>query len=197
MGFPLGPKELKDHWKTGNGVGVEYRYSWTRRLSITAGVGYLAFGLDDKKLADDFNPKLEGRASFDFSGATFKTGEFHIGFRFSLTDPDSPVCLFVDAGGALYLLYQEDLISEQDYPQKKIRDRIALGKSESAPGVQGGIGIRIRIHPSVVLSLAARGHAIFSKDHVGDEDLDVRSFSRAQGRRTDFIVFQSGLGYQF
>jgi len=192
---PLAPDAFQKNWRTGRGVAVEYQSFLSRHLSFFTGLEYLSFGLNDPVLAEEYNPSQNGMFVFSFSRGHFRAGVFQAGLRLFLSDASYPLVLLVQAAGSLVLMDQEKMTIHLNGAGSTSSQSVSLGKSETAPGVQVGAGMRIRIAKSIRLLLLAEGHGVFSQDRSENPDAMVRQISRARGRSTFFLAFRSGLEY--
>jgi hypothetical protein len=195
---PLAPDAFQKNWHTGRGVAVEYQSFLSQHLSFFAGLEYLSFGLNDPILAEEYNPSQNGMFFFSFSDGHFRSGVFQVGLRLFLSDASYPLVLLVQAAGSLVLMDQEKMTKYQYLTRDGSlisTTSDVLGKSETAPGVQVGAGMRIRIAKSMRLLLLAEGHGVFSRDRSENPDGKVVQLSRAQGKSTFFLAFRSGLEY--
>jgi hypothetical protein len=195
---PLAPDAFRKNWRTGRGLAIEYQSFLSRHLVFFAGLEYLSFGLNDPVLVEEYNPSQKGMFVFSFSDGHFRAGVFQVGLRLFFSDASYPLVLLVQAAGSLALMDQERMTKTQYLTRDGSlisTTSDALGKSETAPGVQVGAGMRIRIAKSIRLMLLAEGHGVFSQDRSENPDAMVRQISRAQGRSTFFLAFRSGLEY--
>jgi hypothetical protein len=195
---PLAPDAFQKNWRTGSGVTVEYQSFLSRHLSFFAGLEYVSFGLNGSVLSEEYNTSQSGMFFFSFSDGHFRAGVFQAGLRLFLSDASYPLVLVAQAGGSLALTDQEKA-TKRHYLARDgsliSTTSDVLGKSETAPGVQAGIGMRIRIAKSMRLLLLAEGHGVLSTDRSENPDGKIRQLTRAQGQTTFFLAFRGGLEY--
>jgi hypothetical protein len=190
---PLSPDAFQGNWGTARGAAVEYQSFLTRRLGFFAGLEYLSFGLNGPALAEEYNPSQNGLSSFSFSGGHFRAGVIQAGLRLFFSDATYPIVLVAQAAASLALIDQEKMTIRQAISGRAFSQSVTLGKSETAPGVQAGAGMSIRIAKSMRLLLLAEGHGLLTRDSTDNPDAKVRQVSRAQGRSTFFLAFRCGL----
>jgi hypothetical protein len=197
IGVPRLPVEFKDNWGTGRGAAVEYQTFLGRHLSFFSGLEYLAYPLNSKGLANEYNPSQSGWSEFSFEGGVFRAGVFQAGFRLFFDDASYPIALFTQAAGSLTVTAQEKMTIRQTISGETFSQTAALGPSESSPGVQAGFGMRVRFSKSVRFMMAAEGHCVFTSGISDSPDAKVRQLSRAQDEPTIFIAFRAALEYCF
>jgi hypothetical protein len=197
LGVPVMPVAFRDNWRTGRGAAVEYQAFLGRHVSFFSGLEYLAYRLNSKELANEYNPSQSGWSEFKFTEGVFRCGVFQAGFRLFFDDASYPIALFTQAAGSLVMMAQEKMIIRQTAAGKTYSQTVPLGGSETSPGVQGGFGMRVRFSESVRFMMAAEGHCVFSADRSDNPDAKVRQLSRAQGDPTIFIAFRAALEYCF
>jgi hypothetical protein len=197
IGVPRLPVVFKDNWGTGRGAAVEYQTFLGRHLSFFTGLEYLAFPLNSKGLAGEYNPSQSGWSEFAFTGGVFRAGVFHAGFRLFFDDASYPIALFTQAAGSLAMTAQENMTIRQTARGGTYSQTVGLGQSESSPGAQAGFGMRVRFSDSVRFMMTAEGHCLFTSGRSDSPDAKVRQLSRAQAEPTIFIAFRTALEYGF
>jgi hypothetical protein len=197
IGVPRMPVVFRNNWGTGRGAAIEYQSFLGRHLSFFSGLEYLAFPLNSKGLANEYNPSQSGWSEFEFEGGVFRAGVFQAGFRLFFDDASYPIALFTQAAGSLAMTSQEKMTIGQTAAGARFSQTVPLGKSESSPGVQAGFGMRVRFTKAVRFMMAAEGHCVFSSDRSDNTDAKVRQLSRAQAEPTIFIAFRTVLEYCF
>jgi hypothetical protein len=197
ISVPREPAAFQANWRTGRGVAAEYQAFLSRHLSLFSGLEYLAYPLNSRELANEYNPSQSGWSEFTFDQGVFRTGVFQAGFRLFLSDALYPITVFTQAAGSLTMMVQEKITIRQIHAGQTFIQTTAVGKSETSPGCQAGFGMRVRIFESVRFMMAAEVHGVFSSDQSDNPDAKIRQLSRAQGKPTVFIVFRSAVEYCF
>ena len=194
---PREPGAFQRNWRTGHGVAAEYQAFLSRHSAVFTGVEYAAYPLNSRELANEYNPSQAGLSEFTFDRGVFRTGVFQAGFRLFLSDALYPITFFTQAAGSLTMMVQDKIRIGQVLGGRPFSQTAEAGKSETSPGGQAGLGMRVGISRSVRFMLVAEAHAVFSSDRSDNPDAKIRQLSRAQGKPTVFIVIRSALEYCF
>lgn len=194
---PLSPRPFRENWRTGLSADLAFQASVTGHVEFTAGAGYTVFRLNARRLSSEFNRAAAADASFAFENGAYRLGLLHAGLNVHFGSLWKPVSYFLRAEGVLGLAHQDDMILVQEFGGLKVRERIALGADEAAPGAVAAVGAKIRVDQRAFIVLSADGCVLQTSDQAGDSDLAAFRLSRAQGKATVFTTFRAGLDIQY
>lgn len=157
IGMPQKPTFIKNSWKNSLGYGGELKYNVNETTSLAAGYTIIPFKLNvDKVFGAD-------AAGVSISGGELKTGIISANLLKYFTAPEASAGFYLTLGGGYYMFTFNDI--KVDGEALEISDQ----KTENKLGVNGGLGLEIKMADKLSLFAEGKYHYVFTKEEKNVE----------------------------
>jgi len=151
ISLPLTPTEFKDYWSLGYNFGGGANYIITPNIGVGASVGYSSMAFNEEGFLTDFGFGGIPGVEITVNGADVSILMATANFKYSFV-PRGAVSPYVLVGVGLFNISAEDITVTVDYLGETYTET-EPGPSESAFGLQGGVGVDIPVSPTVSIFL--------------------------------------------
>jgi opacity protein-like surface antigen len=175
MGMLQKPEFIKKSWKNTIGYGGELKYTVNETTSLAAGYTLIPFKLN---VDDVFGADAAG---VSISGGELKTGIISANLLKYFTSPEASAGFYLTLGGGYYMFTFNDI--KVDGVSQEVTDQ----KTEKKFGLNGGLGLEIKMADKLALFAEGKYHYVFTKEEKNVE-ADMKG-------KLQFITVMGGLRF--
>lgn len=161
-GHPMDPPFFKKYYSTKRGVGMELRFNFTLKTSITFQVVYQPFGLNAQKI-QQASKKVTGEKWTHVRMGTIRMDLYALSVVRHFTSPEHLLTLYGSLGGGIYRTDPDD-IGVRIETEQGLSDEMFIpnGEEEYKPAMNIGVGVDIGMYRRVSGFVEMKYHRIFT-----------------------------------